>query len=69
VFVAALALDVDPFARNVATLAAGAPTAVNVFVQARAYGIFGQGAARAVALSTLLSAITLSVLISMLHVA
>jgi malonate transporter len=67
VFFAAIALGVDPFTRNVATLAAGAPTAVNVFVQARAYGVFGQGAARAVALSTLLSAVTLSVLIILLH--
>jgi malonate transporter len=44
-----------------ATLLAAAPTAVNVFIQTRAYDVFPRGAARAVALSTALSAVTLAV--------
>lgn len=44
-----------------ATLLAAAPTAVNVFIQTRAYGVWPRGAARIVALTTALSAITLSV--------
>ncbi len=44
-----------------ATLLAAAPTAVNVFIQTRAYGVFPRGAARTVALTTALSAITLAV--------
>jgi malonate transporter len=44
-----------------ATLLAAAPTAVNVFIQTRAYGVFARGAARAVALTTAASALTLSI--------
>lgn len=43
-----------------ATLLAAAPTAVNVFIQTRAYGVFARGAARTVALTTALSALTLA---------
>ena len=49
-----------PF-RAGATLLAAAPTAVNVFIQTRAYGVWPRGAARIVALTTAISAITLSV--------
>lgn len=48
-----------PF-RAGATLLAAAPTAVNVFIQTRAYGVWPRGAARIVALTTAISAITLS---------
>lgn len=44
-----------------ATLLAAAPTAVSAFIQTRAYGVFPRGAARIVALTTALSAITLAV--------
>lgn len=44
-----------------ATLLAAAPTAVNVFIQTRAYGVFPRGAARTVALTTVLSLVTLAV--------
>lgn len=44
-----------------ATLLAAAPTAVNVFIQTRTYGVWPRGAARIVALTTAASAITLSV--------
>ena len=44
-----------------ATLLAAAPTAVNVFIQTRAYGVWPRGAARAVALTTAVSAVTLAV--------
>ena len=44
-----------------ATLLSAAPTAVNVFIQTRAYGVWPRGAARAVALTTALSVVTLSV--------
>jgi malonate transporter len=50
-----------PAFRAGATLLAAAPTAVNVFIQTRAYGVFARGAARTVALTTAASAITLSI--------
>lgn len=50
-----------PLFRAGATLLAAAPTAVNVFIQTRAYGVWPRGAARIVALTTALSAVTLSV--------
>lgn len=50
-----------PLFRAGATLLAAAPTAVNVFIQTRAYGVWPRGAARIVALTTAVSAITLSV--------
>ncbi|MCK5909139.1 MAG: AEC family transporter, partial [Caulobacter sp.] len=43
-----------------ATLLAAAPTAVNVFIQTRTYGVWPRGAARTVAVTTALSAITLA---------
>ncbi|MDB5454472.1 MAG: transporter [Caulobacter sp.] len=45
-----------------ATLLAATPTAVNVFVQTRAYDVFARGGARTVALTTALSAATLAAL-------
>ncbi|MBC6982348.1 AEC family transporter [Caulobacter sp. 17J80-11] len=48
--------------RTVAVLMAACPTAVTVFVQARAYGVFARGAAQVVALATLASAVTLTLL-------
>jgi predicted permease len=50
-----------PAFRAGATLLAAAPTAVNVFIQTRAYGVFARGAARTVALTTALSLATLAV--------
>jgi len=49
-----------PAFRAGATLLAAAPTAVNVFIQTRAYGVFARGAARTVALTTALSLATLA---------
>ncbi|MBO9546398.1 AEC family transporter [Caulobacter sp.] len=49
-----------PAFRAGATLLAAAPTAVNVFIQTRAYGVFARGAARTVALTTTLSMVTLA---------
>lgn len=43
-----------------ATLVAAAPTAVNVFIQTRAYGVWPRGAARIVALTTAVSIVSLS---------
>lgn len=43
-----------------ATLVAAAPTAVNVFIQTRAYGVWPRGAARTVAVTTALSTLTLA---------
>ena len=43
-----------------ATLLAAAPTAVNVFIQTKAYGVFARGAARTVALTTTLALATLA---------
>lgn len=50
-----------PAFRAGATLLAAAPTAVNVFIQTRAYGVFARGAARTVALTTALALVTLAV--------
>ena len=50
----------DPATRAVATLLAACPTAVNVFIQTRALGVFARGAAEAVIAGTVLSALTLS---------
>lgn len=50
-----------PLFRAGATLLAAAPTAVNVFIQTRAYGVWPRGAARIVALTTAASALTLAV--------
>ena len=52
--------DASPGPTTVAVMLAGCPTAVNVFVQARAFGVFEAGAARAVGLGALLSLFTLS---------
>jgi predicted permease len=49
-----------PAFRAGATLLAAAPTAVNVFIQTRAYSVFPRGAARTVALTTALSLFTLA---------
>lgn len=43
-----------------ATLVAAAPTAVNVFIQTRAYGVWSRGAARTVALTTAIAILSLS---------
>lgn len=50
-----------PLFRAGATLLAAAPTAVNVFIQTRTYGVWPRGAARIVSLTTAASAISLSV--------
>ncbi|MCC7266179.1 MAG: AEC family transporter [Caulobacteraceae bacterium] len=49
-------------AATVAVMLAGCPTAVNVFVQARAFGVFEAGAARAVGLGAVLSLFTLTLI-------
>jgi predicted permease len=52
----------SPEVTAVAVLLAGCPTAVNVFVQARAFGVFEAGAARAVGLGALASLLTLTLI-------
>ena len=49
-----------PAFRATALVMAACPTAVTVFIQARTAGVFAEGSARAVALSTLASALTLT---------
>ncbi|MFT4253592.1 MAG: AEC family transporter [Caulobacter sp.] len=46
--------------RLAATLLAATPTAVNVFIQTRAYNVFARGGARVVALTTVTACLTLS---------
>ena len=59
---AAVTLSGAPAAfRATAVVMAACPTAVTVFIQARTAGVFGEGSAKVVALSTLASAITLTV--------
>lgn len=57
-----------PF-RAGATLLAAAPTAVNVFIQTRTYGVWPRGAARIVALTTAASALTLALAALLLRAA
>jgi len=52
--------------RQVAVLLAACPTAVNVFIQTKAYGVYADGAARVVTITTVASAATLTVLAKML---
>ncbi len=55
-------LGAAPEIRATATLLAACPTAVNVFIQTRAFGVYARGAAEAVVAGTVLSALTLSLL-------
>jgi len=52
----------SPDIRATATLLAACPTAVNVFIQTRAFGVFARGAAEAVIAGTVLSALTLTLI-------
>ncbi len=52
--------DAPPAFRLAATLLAATPTAVNVFIQTRALGVFARGGARTVALTTAAACVTLS---------
>lgn len=52
----------EPLLRAVATLLAACPTAVNVFIQTRAQGVFVRGAVQAVMASTVISALTLTLI-------
>ena len=66
VFVLARVLDVPPDIRRVAILLAACPTALNVFIQAKAYNVYAEGASRIVAVTTAVSIVSLSVLAVML---
>jgi malonate transporter len=50
-----------------ATLLAATPTAVNVFIQTKAYSVFERGGARIVALTTAISCVSLSVVAVLLE--
>ncbi|MGR4863005.1 AEC family transporter [Caulobacter sp. LARHSG274] len=60
VWIAAGLVGAPPAFRLGATLLAATPTAVNVFIQTKAYSVFERGGARTVALTTALSCLTLS---------
>ena len=66
VYVGASAAGVPPDIRRVAVLLAACPTAVNVFIQTRTYGVYAEGAARVVALTTAASCVTLALLARLL---
>lgn len=53
--------EAPPAFRLGAILLAATPTAVNVFIQTRALGVFARGGARIVALTTALAGVTLSI--------
>lgn len=55
-----------PAFREAAVLLAATPTAVNVFIQTRAQGVFARGAARTVALTTAAALFTLTLLAGLL---
>jgi predicted permease len=59
VFLATTLAGADPQFRAVATLLASCPTAVNVFIQTRTYGVFSRGGAMAVVLATIVAVVTL----------
>ena len=52
--------------RATALVMAACPTAVTVFIQARTAGVFGEGSARVVAISTLLSALSLTAIATLM---
>ena len=62
VYALSYALGVPPDIRRVAILLAACPTAVNVFIQAKAYNVYADGAARIVAVTTGLALLTLTAL-------
>jgi len=62
VYALSRALGVPPDIRRVAILLAACPTAVNVFIQAKAYNVYADGAARIVAVTTGLALVTLTAL-------
>ena len=66
VFAAATAVGAPDEVRKVAVLLAACPTAVNVFIQTRAYGVYADGAAKIVAVTTAVSCVSLTVLASWL---
>ena len=66
VWVAFTAAGVDPLARSVGVIMAACPTALNVFVQTRAAGVYEREAALAVVFGTAASAVTLTVLLALL---
>lgn len=55
-------LHADPLLWKVAVFLSATPTAVSVFIQARVYGVWYEGAARTVAQATVLSLVTLCAL-------
>ena len=55
-----------PAFRAAAVVMAACPTAVTVFIQARTAGVFAEGSARVVALSTLLSALSLTAIATLM---
>lgn len=59
VYIALTLAGADPLLRAVATLQAACPTAVNVFIQTRTYGVWARGGAMAVVLATVVSIISL----------
>lgn len=62
VFLALGLIGAPPLFRAVATLLAACPTAVNVFIQTRVWRAFERGGALSVVLSTLIAAVTLTLL-------
>lgn len=59
VFVLTGLVGAEPMFRATATLLAACPTAVNVFIQTRTYGVFARGGAMAVVIATLVAAVSL----------
>lgn len=59
-------LDMDPFMASIAVIDAALPVAANVFVMAKAYGIYTARTSTAILVSTALSVVTVSALIVLL---
>ena len=68
VYAATTLAGATPDFRRLAVLLAASPTAVNVFIQTRAYAVYPDGAARVVTITTALSCVTLVILARLLAV-
>lgn len=66
-FLAAKVAGLSPEAVAVATVTAGLPAGANVYLQAHQFGVYVEGAVNAVMLTTLLSVVSITLILALLH--
>ncbi len=66
-FLASQVAGLSPEAVVVATVTAGLPAGANVYLQAHQFGVYVEGAVNAVMLTTLLSVISITLILALLH--